>query len=569
MGFWSRVLGAIGLGGKPARQPARLKEQWAEPGFYGIPAGFPGAFPTYNGMPLIPIFGPDQRPEKNQTLRTQADHDRARNSARIIGEKNPNGIALVERLMDYNVGRGSTTEVHSVIEDEEPPKRLTKKIRKFLKDFRKTNKWRDKQREMVKRLNTDGEFFLRFFPHPDGIVRVRFVEPSEVRPPAGQSDDGPWSYGVYTPTFDVEEPVGYNLHDFRTGTDEYVDAIFVIHVKVNCLSTQKRGIPSLYACEDELTGAVKLRYATREGEKLRNAIAYFRVHEAATKEEVSAAMHDENEAVTLVNQDRAGRPSRTVAYEETDVGGVVDIPATMKPEPPPTSANASTGESSVRQALEAVAGRAGVPYWVVSGDPNATNFAVSLTAESPFVKSLEATQEIIAEAIDDAETKALEIAAEQELFPYDVMEQIDLLVSLPSPVMRNRLEETTRRKILRDNNVMSETTWSVEEGLDPLKQRQQIVEERADAIGYIPSAIRETIRIGGPQKGGTVQGNPGTPGAGDSGLNAPPSGTPGARYAQMATKLKEQREEMEKYERELLRMAEQADATLANGDGKH
>src|SRR5947208_691747 len=107
---------------------------------------------------------------------------------------------------------------------------------------------------MVRRLHVDGQFFLRFYPQPDGVTRVRFVEPSAIRPPVGADAEGPWSYGIHTPDGDVLSPAAYCVHDFRTGADEIVEAQFVVHAKINCLSDAKRGVPSLYAVEDELRG---------------------------------------------------------------------------------------------------------------------------------------------------------------------------------------------------------------------------------------------------------------------------------------------------------------------------
>jgi hypothetical protein len=499
---------------------------------YGRPVSWMDLW-TVNGRPLSPvhpIYGPETRKEKNATLRTLQDHDHARNRARVLAETNPNAAGLIDRLTAYNVGKGSTTEVQAVKEDAEPPKRLAAKVRDFLKEFKRVNNWTKREREFVRRLHVDGEFFLRFFPQKDGTTLVRFVNPAAIRPPTGEDAEGDWSFGIHTPNLgddddagsDAEAPVAYCIHNFRESTDEIVEAQFILHAKINCLSDQKRGVPSLYAVEEELIGSAKLRWATREGEKNRACITYFRRHKAASESSVRAWQGAQAAAVMERPSD-TGNQSQ-VYVERIEAGSVVDIPEGLDPLPPPSSPNSAAAGGSVQQALEAVAARFGVPYWIVSGDSAATNFAASLTAESPFTVTVQDTQSDLAELSDACQTKALEIGAEQALLPEDVLEQIDLIVSFPSPVSRNKKEESDRLKVLHDDSIISRAERTTQEGFDPEKQQAQIVEERAAEARQPPQP--------GPA--------PGANGAAQNGANGKaPSGTPAARYAQMTGALRE------------------------------
>lgn len=522
MNAWARLKSAASVLWRGTVAEATVEE------VYGRPVAFWDLFGLGNRRPVINVWNADTRKEKNATLRTLQDHDRARNMSRVLAETNPNAIGLLQRLQAYNVGKGSSTEIQAVKEDAEPPKRLAARVRDFVKAFKKVNDWLRREKEMVFRLHVDGEFFLRFFPNRDGTTRVRFIEPACIRPPLGESSEGDWSFGVHTPDMDAENPVEYCLHDFATGTEEIVDAIYMIHAKINCLANQKRGVPSLYAVEEELTGTARLRYAIREGEKNRASINYFRRHKAASAD----AVRTFRDARTTEIQDRptsTGNESQ-IYIEKIEPGSTIDIPEGLDPLPPPGSPNTESGSRSVDMGNEAIAARFGVPVYVVSGRSEGGNFAQALVAESPFTVTLQDSQADLAEISDAAQTKAVEIGAEQGYLPEDVLEQVDLMVSFPSPISRNRLEETNRRKILYEKNILSEETWATEEGLDAAKQKAQIREERADVI--LPLPTRVTSVPVDPRTG-----MPYNPPAGGGGVppanGAAPSGTPAARYQQL------------------------------------
>ena len=46
------------------------------------------------------------------------------------------------------------------------------------------NHWQQRQQEIVRRVDRDGEAFLRFFVDRAGITRVRFIEPDQVATPS-------------------------------------------------------------------------------------------------------------------------------------------------------------------------------------------------------------------------------------------------------------------------------------------------------------------------------------------------------------------------------------------------
>ena len=102
---------------------------------------------------------------------------------RVFGQTNPYAIGAGRNRTAYTVGSGHTYKVLPRDPDHADAKML-EDCRKVLDDFRKRNKWSKRQKETVRRLDRDGERFLRLFVDEDrGELNVRFVEPLEIQNP--------------------------------------------------------------------------------------------------------------------------------------------------------------------------------------------------------------------------------------------------------------------------------------------------------------------------------------------------------------------------------------------------
>lgn len=435
---------------------------------------------SYNGESLRPLYSAETRPTKNTTLRSLKQLHQARNDSRFLYETNGNGQAIVRTMKSYVVGAGSKVSVVAPEDEDEPPVRLAKRIRYILRMFRRVNCWYFLELELVERMIVDGEFFIRVFPDEDNITKVRFVEPAQIIPPEGEDAEGDWSYGIYTPGGDVQRPQAYNVHDYVTGEDEQVEPQFIIHAKFNCLQNQKRGVPGFFACYDELAGSQKLRYATREGEKIRQSIAYFREHAVASPATIQAL---QNNAISQVLTRSTPEGSRDVNIQHVDPGTVIDQPKGLQVKDPPASRNASAADTTVTMSLQAAAARFNVPLWAVAGSGQDINFATALTEESPFTKSVSSHQAILAWVVDCLHTAVIDIAAEQGQLGYEGewQEVADLQVVYPSPQVRNKKEETDRRALLNERGVLSRRTWSGQEELE-FEGEQANLESEGPAI---------------------------------------------------------------------------------------
>lgn len=452
-----------------------------------------------NGRPLTPIYGPELRAANLQTIRTLTELNRVRHLSRYLYERNPNAAGGIAGMGRYVVGCGSAQTVQGTEPDKEAPARLAKAVTKLLDAFKLAAQWQTVEREIYRRYLTDGETFIRLTPMDDGVTALTFIEPDQIVPPSGESHDGPWSWGIQTDPDRPGVPVAYNVRDYVENTETRVPSQFIFHLKRGSNLNQKRGLPALTSCIDELQGGHKLRHASREGEKVRASIAYVRQHAQAP---VSAIQSLQSDLASGTFDRSTPNGTQEVTYQAIEPGSVQDIPEGLEYQPPPPSPNSAAASESIKLSLEAVAAALEAPYWLISGDSTASSYASSLTAESPFIKLVEGEQSVLSTYVDAVLTAVIEIAAEQEVdgVPDDVLERIDLHVNYTVPVVRAKLEEANRNKILREMKVKSPQTIAAEEGLDWDKEQANFAELPPDpATAPAPGAIATP---GGPQTAG-------------------------------------------------------------------
>ncbi len=431
----------------------------------------------WNNRPLSPIWQSEIFRDKTQTIRTIQALNKARHLSRYLYETNSNAQGAINGLNRYVIGKGSDVSFQSATKEVDPPVRLTDNVTVFIDEFKWKRKWKLIEREIYRRYLIDGEVFIKLSLDSDGVTKIEFIEPDQVLPPFNENFEGKWSWGINTGDnlSDTQTPIAYNIRNLRNNTEQQVPAQFIKHLKRGSNLNQKRGIPALYPCQDEISGSQKLRYATREGEKVRASIAYVRQHAQASQATITTLQTSlSNGELTRYNQDGS---QYDVSYQNIEPGSVQDIPEGMEYQPPPTSSNAEAAASAIKLSLEAVASALEVPYWMVSGDNNSSSYASSLTSESPFLKMVEGEQDVLTDYFDDILTAIIEIGIEQDILPVNTLEQIDLHINLASPVVRNLLEETQRNLLLNQAGQLSAQTWSANEGRDYDAEQANIAKE--------------------------------------------------------------------------------------------
>ncbi len=346
-----------------------------------------------------------------------------------------------------------------------------------MEEFQEENNWRRFEREAFLRSRRDGEVFLRLDAN-GGRLRVRFVEPEFVRKPddprflsqyAGAYDLD-WESGVAADLGDAERIHGYHVDWSGDGRDwEFLPAERLEHIRINVDWGVKRGLSDFYAAAAEIEQAAKSARNTAEGAAIQATIAYIKeaaVGAARSEIDPHRAMHtDWTSSVPTPDGAR-----RSIRFEKFYPGRVITTAGMKYHAGPLGSSNAPMFIEVIQMVLRRVGQRWSMPEYMVSGDASNANFASTLVAESPFVKSAEAKQMWYAEAFRNLFWKALRLTRpDRELARWDIAPaQLRRLVKLrlekaPRVSVRNRAEETSIRGALHAAGILRAAPGRLEE----------------------------------------------------------------------------------------------------------
>ncbi len=162
-----------------------------------------------------------------------------RNECRLLAASNEFAINGQENRISYLVGSGHTYRA-AIRKGSTADASLASQVQDVLDAFRRENKWQRRQQEIVRRLDRDGEVFLRYFVDRDGCTRIRFVEPDQIVTPSVRVGDPAASFGILTDSDDVETVICYYV-DGRP-----VDPAEIQHRKANVDENVKRGLPLFF-----------------------------------------------------------------------------------------------------------------------------------------------------------------------------------------------------------------------------------------------------------------------------------------------------------------------------------
>jgi len=493
----------------------RLSESVTD-SIYGTPVPLEQLY-TYRGQSITPIWFRDPYQAKGATLRLVIDYDRSRNLARYAYETNPNAQAVINGLAAYVVASGydvvvtpkkrrGKQEAASIAGEEADPAAVeSEQAQAIIDEFVEVNELKEAADgcpiydEAFTRSHVDGECLVRLFPDEEGIetTRCRFIEPDNIRPPLGANWEGPWSFGILTSgdparsdygqnlAWDTQTVRAYNVNYPLVNRDEQVLPQFMFHLKSNVKKNQKRGISSLYSTDEDLRGTQKLRYAAREGAKIRASIPYVREHQQADL----AALQSLQESLVTATVPRTDQwaNQHDVNVQQIEPGSVVDIPESLKMNSPPADPNADAVEQNLKHGVETIAARFNAPAWLVGGASNDSSYAASLTSESPFLRVVlkqQAKQVGYWKAIFKA---VLEIAIEQRRLAEGALERLSIVVKAQNPQARNKLEESQTNKLLHDEGVISLQTWTADSGNDFDEEQAERREE--ETSGIVPEKV--------------------------------------------------------------------------------
>lgn len=201
--------------------------------------------------------------------------------SRRLAAGNEFAINGIENRISYLVGPGHS--YRAAVRKGAPARpELVAEVQAVVDEFIDVNQWQCRQQEIVRRVDRDGEAFLRFFVAPDGVTRIRFVEPEQICAPQDRASvaagrEPRASFGIQTDPDDVETPLVYFI-DGRP-----VDAHHIQHRKANVDANVKRGLPLYFPVRKNLRRVEKLLRNMSALAEIQSAIALIRKHRSAVR----------------------------------------------------------------------------------------------------------------------------------------------------------------------------------------------------------------------------------------------------------------------------------------------
>jgi capsid protein len=367
-----------------------------------------------------------------------------------------------ENRVNYIVGAGHTYRV-TAKKNHTVSLQMLGDVQAVLDEFVRANKWHQRQQEIVRRKDRDGECFLRLFAAANGTTRIRFVEPDQVATPPERAGDPAASLGIQTDPNDVETVLAYWV-DGRP-----VDAAEIQHRKLGVDANVKRGLPLFYPVRKNLRRAEKLLRNMSVVAEIQSAIALIRKHLSVTGAGLEQFV--QNQADLSVTSQSTGRTSHFRRYAP---GTILDALAGTEYEFPAAGIDAGRYVTILQAELRAIASRLVMPEFMLSSDASNANYASTMVAEGPAVRMFERLQHDMLE--DDMELmwRVVRHAVEAGRLPAEVLGSIEMRGICPTLAVRDRLRDAQADQILLRSGAMSVQTMAMRHGLDPEQEEQLI-----------------------------------------------------------------------------------------------
>lgn len=410
-------------------------------------------------------------------FQTEQELNLLRAPARVLLATNGYAQGLVEGITSYLVGSGCTFRIAKADDtDREFPKEAVAAAQDVVDEVLAQNQWYGGEQpgleeELVGRSIEEGEWILTHYPREDGWTDYRVQEPEALTQPPG-TDFAEWGFGIKTRRDDAQEHLGYYVQygdDPREG-DEYRPGELT-HFRRNVRRGMKRGLTDFcFDTYDSLYLAGRLRTNLADTAAQQAAIVYVRQHDGGSKEDIQAFI--DADADFTENQPLTGTQLPTKFARR---GGREDVPKGMNYVPGPIASSTPIHVQVLDACLRGAGQKWQAPPWIMSGDLNAMNYATSLTAESPFVRTILRRQRGYCEAFRRPVWAAFEHYVRTHglrdrtgrVWSWEELQgRLKLLVTAPSPETRNKLEEAQRAAVEIPLGVQSRQKYAQEQGRD-------------------------------------------------------------------------------------------------------
>lgn len=372
---------------------------------------------------------------------------------RMLAATNEFAINGHENRVSYVVGSGHAY-LAAASKGRSANAALVGEVQTWLDDFVRTNRWHHRQQEILRRKDRDGECFLRLFPAADGILRVRFVEPDQVKTPPEYAADPAARMGIQTDPADVETVLAYWI-DGRM-----VDAQVIQHRKANVDANVRRGLPLFYAVRKNLRRAEKLLRNMSAVAQIQSAIALIRKHQSA-----GAAIDQ-----FVRNQTTVASPSQPAGVQRYAPGTILDASAGIDYQFPAAALDAARYVTVLQAELRAVASRLVMPEFMLTSDASNANYSSTMVAEGPAVKMFQRLQQEMIEDDLALLDRAVSHAVAVGRLPVESIGSVAIRAIAPTVAVQDRLRDAQADQILVRNGAMSAATMAMRHGLDPQEE---------------------------------------------------------------------------------------------------
>lgn len=493
--------------------------QWPYPLLGNVPEFDGDTWSGYYGAAFVypPYFYDTQkRGEALPYYLTERQLKVIRDRSRRLVAENEFALSAVENRISYIVGSGFNYRILPIHEDVDDE--LVKTTQRVVDIFVEANRLWEVEQETVRRVDRDGEAFLRIFFSESGLLQMRPIEPELVRSPDGDSDPTN-SFGIKTNPRDIQDIKGYWVVEspLAGSTPTLVPASEVIHVKANLDSSSKRGLPLLYPVEANLRRAEELLVAMTMTAKVRSKISLIRRIEGTSKSkaesmkaslETGQAFDPTTGGITNVEQLRPGSvitSSKNMEYEFPDQG------------------NYTSGIEVLKAELRAVAARLVMPEPMLTADASGGTYSSFLVSEAPATRNFQRLQRFYRGIFGESRAKHHEAlvwrqiayAVQIGLLPEDALTKLKVIAHPPEIISRDPDKSAAAYKTYMDMGVISPQYVAGQIGTN----YDQMMRERKEA-GLPDLAQMNAMMSGMP---------------GDQGMTAPnagsaPNGDPNAEH---------------------------------------
>jgi len=461
-----------------------------------------------------------QRPSSTAAAYISEGHYRMlRARSRAFCISNPYWMAVRENKISYAVGTGHVISILPRRKGKKVPDDLQWKVQDEIEKFTKANHYRTLQGEKLTRLDRDGEFFLQYgtdtidwHGEEQTVLAVDFIEPLLVQDPPGMGPQTNTWFGVQYGGNRYSRPLGYYIkHAMYDGTmnadmdrlwREMIPASEIQHRKANVDLSSPRGLPTTYGLQDTLTQAMSTLKSMGKLVDIRARIALIRKQVNATLGQIQP----------LLLKNRSGQAAKGGLVRNAfsiPYGGIIDTNDQRSYEMPAQRIETDKIVHSLKADLQSIAAAVGLADFTLSGDSSSA-FSNSLVKEGPMDRAIGRIQQDLIEDDGEVYERALLVAAENDRLPEDILETIQIEITPPGVIARERLTTTQADEILWRCGAMSTATMAMHANLDPEDEKAKGAKPQLKGQGSGDTRSHQpSLKGGKPGRGVPVGKEPG------------------------------------------------------------